>query len=231
MKRLASPYAWGVGRKTPKWAPKTVPGAHKQLECMPLVILLREKLQLAANAREVKRALNEGLVLVDGRKIKEGDYGVGLMDVISIPCQNKYYRILSRGRRLEITEISEKQANVKYAKVLDKRMVRGGKVQISLHDGRNQLVEKEEDRFKPGDTIKFKVPEQKLEGFVKFEKGAKCFVYRGRHAGEFGELVEVIERAGSKDSDARIKTPKGEIITLSKYLFVVDDEFDKGKTK
>ena len=222
---MASPVAWGVGRKGINWAPKASPGAHSLEESVPLLILIRDKLGLAENSREVKRALNAGEVLVDGRKVADPEFGVGLMDTISIPSQEKHYRALFNGKKLELLEIDAKRAGVKYCKVLDKRSIKKGFVQLNLHDGRNLLVEKEEDRFKPGDTLRITVPKQKLEGFKKFEPGARCLVYRGRHSGEIGELVEVAENAGSKSADAKLKTPKGEIITLKDYLFVVDNEF------
>jgi len=225
LKRLASPVAWGVGRKGINWAPKTSPGAHSREESMPLLVLIRDKLDLAENSREVKRALNAGKILVDGRRITDQNFGVGLMDTISIPSQKNYYRTLFHGKKLTLLEIDEKRAGIKYCKVINKRSIKKGIVQLNLHDGRNLLVEKEEDRFKPGDTLKIAVPMQKLEGFKKFEPGARCLVYKGRHAGEIGELVEVSERAGSKPADAKLKTPKGEIITLKDYLFVVDSEF------
>ena len=75
------------------------------------------------------------------------------------------------------------------------------------------------------------VPEQKMAGFAKLDKGCLCLVCKGRHAGQIGELTEVMERVGSKPSDARIKTPGGEVVTLKDYLIVIDKEFESGEAK
>jgi len=222
---LASPVAWSVGRKGIKWAPKTSPGGHKTVESIPLVVLLREKLGVAANAREARKLLNAGLVLVDGKAVHDANYGAGLMDIVSFKGGDAYV-VLAKGNRLVLAPVSKAHAGVKYCKVLDKRFVGKGKVQLNLHDGRNQLIEREEDRFKPGDTVKLAMPSQKMQGFAKFEKGCRCFVYKGKHAGESGELIEVVERPGSKPADARIKAKNGELVTLKDYLFVVDKEFE-----
>ncbi|PIY91554.1 30S ribosomal protein S4e, partial [Candidatus Micrarchaeota archaeon CG_4_10_14_0_8_um_filter_60_7] len=212
-----------------RWVRKPAPGAHAQKEAMPLLILLRDKLGLAADAREARKALKAGLVLVDGRKVGDDGFSVGLMDLVAIPAEKKEFVVLVKGDKLVLQPI--KKTSVKYCKILDKKYYAKGKVQLNLHDGRNHLIEKEEDRFKPGDTLKLTVPEQKMAGFAKLDKGCLCLVCKGRHAGQIGELTEVMERVGSKPSDARIKTPGGEVVTLKDYLIVIDKEFESGEAK
>jgi small subunit ribosomal protein S4e len=87
------------------------------------------------------------------------------------------------------------------------------------------LIEKEEDRFKVGDTILVSVPNQEMKGFLKMEKGAPCLVFKGRHSGELAVLEEILSREGSKPADARLTTEGKELITLKNYLFVVDKDF------
>ena len=84
LKRLAMPRSWPLPRKTTIWVTRPLPGAHGLERCMPLTIVIRDVLGYARSAREVRRILNEGLCMIDGRVVKEPRRGVGLMDVLTL---------------------------------------------------------------------------------------------------------------------------------------------------
>ncbi len=226
IKRLAAPRILGIPRKGSTYIHKPSPGKHPFQEGVSLQILLRDLLHHAGSTRDVKRLLQRGEVLLDGRVAKDRHAIAGLMDIVRIPPLSATYRVAFLKGKLKPVPIPESEAGVKLCKVRNKTLLRGGKVQLNLHDGRNYLVEKEEDQFKPGDALKLALPEQKLQGFIRFEKGARCYIYKGRHSGQIGVLEEIIEHKGSKESDARVKLEGGdEVITLKGYLFPVTKEF------
>lgn len=222
---MASAKAAGLSKKNCLWTKKPVAGPHASSQCIPIALLLKEVLHVASTAREAKRLLFAKEVVVDGKPVYDAGFPVGLMDVVSVPKLGKHFRVIVKHGVLRPVEIAEAQAKSKLCKIIDKTVVRQGKIQLEFHDGRTSLIEKEEDRFKPGDTVKVSLPKQAIEGFLKLEKGAACYVYKGKHAGALATLSEIVEREGSKASDAILAADGKQLITLKDYLFVVDKDF------
>ena len=218
LKRQNSPLVSGITRKGPNWVLKPIPGKHSIKHALSLLALLRDRLGLAENARQAKKLLINGEVLIDGLKPKKLGIPVGLMDVLSLPKLGKHYRVVIAKGILTLKEISAEHSKVKYCRINGKTVLRKGKVQLNLHDSRSVLIEREEDRFKTGDTILVAfAPKQEIKGFLKMEKGAKCLVFQGKHAGVVGELEEILERAGSMPSNARITVGGKSLLTLKDY--------------
>lgn len=226
LKRIAVPRALRISRKNAVWFKKADAGPHARAESIPLVAMLRDVLRLSGDAREAKKLLKSGSILVDGRMVREEGFPLGLMDVVSIPKAGRFYRIVLKHGVVAFTEIQKEAAEWKYCRLIGKRIVRGGKIQLVFHDGRTQIIEKEEDRFRPGDSVKLSVPKQEIAGFLKQEKNALCYVWKGKHCGEIARLSEILARTGSQSNNARLVSGDGhELVTLQDYLFVVDDAF------
>lgn len=66
-------------------APKPSAGPHKTRECLPLILLLRNRLKYALTGKEVTSILMQRLVEVDGKIRTDKTYPVGFMDVVDIP--------------------------------------------------------------------------------------------------------------------------------------------------
>ena len=211
-----------VSRKKVKWLLAPMPGTHPKDESISAGVLLRDVLSHASSIREAKRVLGSGALLVDGKKVHEPKFPVGLMDIVSEPAQKKSYRMSLSGRRLVPKEVSGEAASRKYLKATGKRTVRGGKIQITFHDGRNYLGD---NGIRTDDTCVFSVPDFKLLSHLKFAPGASCLVINGKHTGELAKLEKVIVRPGSHESEAQLTGPAGQFVTLVKYLFVVDEKF------
>ncbi|MEM4255306.1 MAG: 30S ribosomal protein S4e [Candidatus Norongarragalinales archaeon] len=226
LNRQNLPLATKIHRKgKTQWVKKPIPGKHSIKSSIPLLLILRDRLGLVENSRQAKRLLNAGEVLVDGVKTKFLGTPVGLMDVVSVAKLGVYYRVIVQKGALAFKQIDESQAKTKYCRIIGKTTSGKGKVQLNLHDSRNFVIEKEEDQFKVGDTVVTSIPKQELKGFLKMEKGAKCLVFKGKHAGTVGVLEETLERAGSKATEARLNAGGESFITLKDYLIVVDDKF------
>jgi len=226
LKRIAAPKALPLPKKTTVWFKKGKPGAHALAQSIPLLSLLRDMLKVAATKWEAKKIIAAGDVLVDQTHVSDEGCAVGLMDVVSIPKMKKFYRVAFKKGKIALSEITEDEAKEKPCKIVSKTVVRGNKVQLNLHDGRNYLIEKEEDQFKAGDTIRMALPTQKLSGFMKLEKGAHCYIYKGKHSGKTGVLKEIVVFPYGTPSDAVLEDETGnKLITLKDYLFVVDKNF------
>ncbi|MBA0576323.1 hypothetical protein Golob_028144, partial [Gossypium lobatum] len=82
------------------FAPKPSSGPHKSRECLPLVLILRNRLKYALTYREVIAILMQRHVMVDGKVRTDKTYPAGFMDVVSIPKTNEDFRLLydTKGR-------------------------------------------------------------------------------------------------------------------------------------
>ena len=178
-----------------KWAPEkkefrfiSAPrGPHKLAESLPLLSIIRDNLKLADIAREAKKIIKSREVLVDGKVCTDHRRGVGLFDSVSLPKANSHHRFVG-GKLVEVNASDSKQ---KICKIIGKRVVAGGKIQVALHDGRNLLLEK--NNYSVGDSLLLEVPEQKISEHFKFETGALVLVTRGANVGRLAH-VHKIER-------------------------------------
>ena len=71
MKRLNAPKHWMLSKLGGIWAPKPSAGPHKQRECLPLSIILRNRLKYALTRKESMAIVMNKFVKVDG-KVRTG---------------------------------------------------------------------------------------------------------------------------------------------------------------
>jgi len=223
-KRLTVPNAVPViGRKSIRWMLTPRPGPHPKERALTLGSLLRDVLKFGVDAREVKKAIKAGAIKVDGKISRDERRPVGLMDLIEIPKVGKTWRMqIGADGKLAAKEISADAARSKLVKVVGKHTIKSGKTQVALHDGRTLLAD---NAVKVGSTLCVSVPALKIEKSLPLESGVHCLITSGKHAGEIATLEKIIERVGSMDSEASLKSGNESFITVTKYLFVVDREF------
>jgi len=139
------------------------------------------------------------------------------MDVISIPSMGEQYRMLfdSRGK-LTLTSIDTEKAKWKLARINDKTSIRGGKMQLNLHDGRNILIDK--DVYRTGDVLKIELPGQKILKHLKMEEGNRALVIGGKHEGSLAVIEEYEVVKGPYPNIVRFKEG---FYTIKDNVFVV----------
>lgn len=212
IKRQAAPVTWPIERKGNKFV-VTPLGPIK--EGIPVLILLRDILKIAENKKEVKRAIKNQKVLLNKSKIKDVRNTAKLFDVISMPSSKKYYRvILTHNGKFALEEIKEKESNTKITKVTGKTMLKGKKIQLNLHDGRNIF---QKIKCKTGDSVLVNLKDKKIEDTLKLEKGSEIRVFAGKHAGKKGKIQEIDE----ENQIVNIKTEEGKINVLIKQIIVI----------
>ncbi|KXH76690.1 MAG: hypothetical protein AM326_06800 [Candidatus Thorarchaeota archaeon SMTZ-45] len=225
LKRLPAPRHWPIKRKEAKFTTRSIPGPHPKEHSLTLAVLLRDVLGLAENMREVKAILSSGQVKVDGEIRKDIRFPVGLMDVVEITTSGERFRLLPKVRGgLKLVNIDDAESKFKLCRIENKTMVKGGKVQLSLHDGRTLLLpegEKPSD-YHTLDTLIVGIPEQKLMKTINLDKGAYAVVSRGKNIGIEGKILEIEKRAGTHASTVTLQDPEGiRFQTALEYLFVV----------
>jgi len=220
LKRLPAPRAWRLARKEFVWAYKPRPGPHPQEGALPLAIVLRENLDLVDTAREAERVIFSRDVLVDGRPVTDPKYPVGLMDVITLPRMKAHFRMLiDRRGRLALVPVDAAEATWKLCRVEDRGTVRGGKMQVRLHDGRNLLSPAGDHTT--GTTLKIGLPGQKVLGALPLAAGHVALLTGGQHA---GELVHVDRVERTRNPRANLVHFREGFSTIIDYVFVVGTE-------
>lgn len=221
IKRINAPQSWNIIRKGGTfWTTKQRPGAHSIGKSMPLITIIKDILKYADNSREAVKIIKAGQVLVDNRVVKDPKFAVGFMDVIYIPDTKDCYRVLyDKKARLLFHKIDGKEHGFKLCRVVGKSMIAGGKLQLNLHDGRNQRIDSGD--YKIGDVIKMGLPEQKIEEHFKLEEGSTAYIIGGKHAGETGKIKEVQEGTRTRRPLVVLERDGETFTTTKEYAFVV----------
>lgn len=218
LKRIAMPKSFGLPRKELTWVMNPLPGRHLKSLSIPLshaLILLG----FAKTAREAKQILVSRVVKVDGKVVTEPKDPVGLMDVITIGEQHWRVILDSKGK---ISFKPTSNPSVKLCQVKNKTKIKGGKVQLTLHDGRNIL----NFDAKVGDTVEISLPEGKPIGKIELKKSSLCFITGGKKVGSLIKIKEISEGSATRNSEIVGELEDGSsAITLTKYAFPVKENF------
>lgn len=212
-KRIAT----GNGKQY-KWIVRSRPGPHPLNQSIPLLILVRDRLRLADNAREAKKIISDGVITVDGKVRKDPKYGIGLMDIIGLKQIEKYYRVMPSVNGMILTEISKKDASVKIVKITGKVKLAPDVIQLTLHDG--TTLQSKSDDHKVNDTLLLTLPEKKIKTTLVFKKGTIGLVINGRHSGETGKINEILDGIKNRKSLTTI----GELQTLTDYILIIGED-------
>ncbi|TFF90655.1 MAG: 30S ribosomal protein S4e [Promethearchaeota archaeon] len=228
-KRIASPRNWAIQRKNYKFAFRADPGPHSKESCIPLGILLRDVLKLVETTRELKIILNNETIKIDGRVVKNTKFPVGLMDVIEIDQINTKYRILPNELHGMMPYEMDKGAPVtKLCQIKEKTTLKGGQIQLNLHDGRNIILPKEEGlerKYRTRDSIEIKLPSQEIINHFPFKEGMYAIITDGRNVGKHGSIKEFQWRFGPRASTVTLVSNEDiEVLTTPEYIFVIGEK-------
>eukprot|EP00899_Mesostigma_viride_P009628 jgi/Mesvir1/18667/Mv17166-RA.1 len=220
MKRLNAPSHWMLDKLGGIFAPKPAPGPHKQRECLPLLLILRNRLKYALTGKEVTSILMQRLVMVDGKVRTETTYPAGFMDVVHITKTDEYFRLLYDYKgRFVVLPIKADEAKFKLCKVKAMAVGDRGVPYVTLHDGRT--VRFPDPLIKVGDTVKLNIAENKIEDFVKFDLGNTVTVVGGRNAGRVGVISHKEKHKGGFDI-VHVKDAVGHTFaTRASNIFVI----------
>ncbi|MBD3354654.1 30S ribosomal protein S4e [Candidatus Woesearchaeota archaeon] len=218
LSRLAMPRTWKIKRKDKKWVTRPLPGPHPFKLGLPINLLIRNILKYTRTAKETRYILNNQEIFVDHVRRKNHRFIVGLMDVISMPKIKENFRILfDKKGKIIAFPIDNKESKIKPCKVKGKKVLKKGKIQLNLFDGKNIILSKEKS-ISVGDTVLIELPSQKIKDSFKLDKKAFIYLTGGKHIGETGTVEDI------KDNLIIYKRGKKKFETLKKYAFVIGKE-------
>ena len=188
LKRQKSPKSWPIYRKGTKYIVRPTSGIQNGV---PLLIVLRDLLKIAKNRKEVKRAIHMKNIMVNNIPARDEKNSLFLFDTLSITPLKKSYRLeILDTRKIGLSEIKGSESNYKIVKVVNKKMLKGKKMQLNMSDGRNLLSNVECDT---NDSVLINFKEKKIEKCLPLKEKAEVFVFAGKHAGKKGMVNKIDE--------------------------------------
>lgn len=169
---------------------------------VPVVIAVRDMLGLAKNSKEVRYMINNKLLKINNREVKDIRESIKLFNILSADKQY-VLEILPTGR----FQFKETKESSRICKVIGKKILAGKKTQINLHDGTN-LISKE--NVSVGDSVELG-PDNKLKKIIKIDKGKSVFIISGGSIGLTGKIKELSGRKATVSIDGKDKGVELEI--------------------
>ncbi|WEL26339.1 30S ribosomal protein S4e [Haloferax volcanii] len=223
-KRLSVPKSWPVERKTGTFTVKAGAGPHGEAG-VPLIIVLRDVLGYVDSKKEAQYALNHQSILVNGDVASDVRRPIGMFDILAFVQREEYYRVFpDEGGRLALTPIDSDSASSRLGKIVNKTQVSGGDFQLTLHDGATLVVE-DASEYSGKDSIVVDNETKDVVAHFPYEEGALVTAVNGQHAGEIGEVTEIIVTPGSGNNSVVVETEDGEFETVEQYVVVIDENF------
>lgn len=236
LKRLNAPRHWMLDKLGGTWAPRPGQGPHKLRECLPLSLILRNRLKYALTRREIVMIINRKLIQVDHKVRTDINYPAGFQDVITIGKTDEQFRLLYDVKgRFVLHRITPEEASYKLCRVV--KVGKGSKASIgrmpglhgqpgvipylTTHDGRT--VRFADPAVKINDTIKLDLTTGKQIGHLKFDVGQLVMITRGANIGRVGTIVHRERHPGSFDI-VHIRDRRGNnFATRLTNVFVIGD--------
>lgn len=218
-KRISSSNKTTLVRKGTTFITCQSPGTHKKNESLALNVVMRDILNVVETSKEAKKALQLGMVLVNGEAKKDHRLSVGFLDQITFTnSKDQYIMVYNTLGKLELKK--EDKPVTRAMKIVGKKMLPQGKIQLNLFTGKNIILDKKDD-FSVGDSVV--VDKEKVVKHLKFEKGANVFLTSGKHIGHNGIIEEIKKNENwSQAKKILIKTKAGTFETSKECAYVVD---------
>jgi small subunit ribosomal protein S4e len=231
LKRKPAPRFWPIHRKEYQWIVKPSSGPHSLEKCLPLSLVLRDILGVAKTRKEAKMIIAQGKVYVDGKVRRKDNFPVGLMDIISMPDTNEFYRVMPSHKGLMLNPISKEEAGFKLFRVENKTTTNNGAMQVALHDGSNIRVKMEDPKNPPElpyatfDILKLSLPDKQVLDSLKTKEGNFALITGGKNIGKQGRIVEIEKTEAKKRRNALVvvEDAKG-----NRYQTILDFVFSIG---
>lgn len=199
LKRLNAPKHWMLDKLSGNFAPRPSPGPHRLRECLPVVVLLRNRLKYALNYTDVTKIMMQRLIKVDGKVRTDNCFPCGFMDVITIEKTGEFFRLLYDVKgRFVCHAIGAEESAYKLGKVKRVSVGKNSSPYIVTHDGRT-IRKHENSEVKVNDTVVIDIKTGKITDCIKFDTGNTVMVIGGRNTGRVGIITHRERHASSYD--------------------------------
>ncbi len=169
----------------PRKGTKYIARASSHLnDSVPVVIAVRDMLKLAKTTREVKKMIAQKLLKINGKAIRDYRESIKLFNIFE--ADKTYWLSLLPTGKFVFKELSKKEDRL--GKVINKRLIKRGVLQLNLHDGTNVLTKNK--KINTGDSV-YLDKKGNIVGHIPLEKGREVFIVSGKHQGNIGKIDSV----------------------------------------
>jgi small subunit ribosomal protein S4e len=152
-------------------------------DSVPVVIAIRDMLNLAKTAKEVRHMVNQKLLKINNKVVKDYRDSIRLFNLLE--ADKTYVLSLTPQGKFAFEETKHKE---RPCKVIGKKILNNKKVQLNLHDGTNILSD--DKKIKTQDTVYLDL-ENKVKKHLEFSHGKDCIVIKGKLIGLKGKVEQV----------------------------------------
>src|SRR3989344_2515467 len=191
LKRQQATTRLPVPRKGTKFLVRSM---SNPLESVSVAIAIRDVLSLARSIREVKKMIHDKALKLNGKNITDYKQPIYLFNILE--ADKKYILSLSLSNKFILKEYKD---NFRLLKIVGKKIVRNGKIQINFHDGTNILSDK---KMSVGDSVYLDF-EGKIKEHISMKKGVKVFITSGKYVGHEAKVKEVDHRLVSLEINGK----------------------------
>ena len=148
---------------------------------VPLVIAVRDMLHLAKTAQEVREMIKQKALKINGRVVVSLNESLQLFHILH--ADKDYELVLSSSGKFMFHEHKKKG---RLTKVISRRLVKGKKLQLNLHDGTNSIGKAD---IKIGDSL-YLDQANKVISHVSLTKGSQVLIMTGSYTGQEGKITQ-----------------------------------------
>lgn len=200
--RKAAPIKLPLAKKGSKYLVRPASNLHNSV---PVLIAVRDMLNLASNLREAKHMIHNKQLKINGRLVRDFKESINLFNVFE--ADKPYTLTVLPTNKFTL---SPSNSNTRLTKIISRKLVSKNKLQINLHDGTN-LIGKE--NMKVGDSLVIDFS-NKVKDHISLAKGSNVFIIKGDYAGKEGKIESI---SGKK---VKVKVEKEESVLPLESLFV-----------
>ncbi len=212
LKRQKAPKNWPIHRKGTKYVVKPKSDLKRGIS---LLIILRNMLKIVQNRKEAKKAIHLQHIWLNNRPARDEKETVLLFDVIKIvPAKKSYILDLTEKGKITVSEIKNNESDKKVAKIINKKILKRGKIQVNMSDGRNFLSD---IKCNTNDSALINLEKKKIEKCIPLKENAEIIVFAGKHAGKKG----IARKIDLEKKMVEIKTKDKKINVLIKQVMAI----------
>jgi len=171
-----------IKRKGTKYVARAL---HAHTTSVPAVLAIRDMLNLARTAKEVKEMIKDKAVKINNRIITDYRDSIQIFNVLSVNAKNFVLGLSETTGKFEFKDI--KDANKRICQIIGKVILPGKKIQINLHDGTNFIGKND---MKVNDTVILD-SSGKLLKHIPSVQAKEITIMSGKYIGKHGTVKAV----------------------------------------
>jgi len=209
LKRNKMAKTWPLPRKGTKYLVRT---SHNLKNSVPLLIVLRDMLNVVKTRKEAKKILMLGNIKINHNVVREEKAPLSLFDILDVG--GKTFKIVFKNKKFSLDEVEGKDTEEKIVRVKGKKILKKGKLQVNLNDGRSYLTN---EKVNVGDSVVIDLKENKIKEILPLKSNSKIMFLIGKHSGEQG----LVEKIDEEKKTISVKLEDKKIDSRKKSLMVI----------